>query len=125
MPKIPECDHCQYFANTPYMVCGINPSGPKGSNCEDFRAFPEQVVDEMNKPLGGGYYAGDWIPQPFPPIFVDQQLALLNWHPLFTGRCPNCETPIPEPVNNCWNCRHCEWKSGMLSNPTEQGNTCG
>lgn len=115
MPKIPECERCQYFANSPYMVCGINPCGPEGSTCEDFAALSEGAAVEK-EPLGGGYYAGDWIPQPFPEITIEEQLALLDWHPQFTGRCPNCETPISEPASRYWNCRHCEWEINQLPN---------
>lgn len=50
---------------------------------------------EAQYPLDGGYYAGDWIPQPFPALQPEEQQALLDEHPLFTGRCPACETPFP------------------------------
>ncbi len=96
------------------MVCGINPCGIEGSTCEDFEAHTGVAV-ETQEPLGGGYYAGDWIPQPFPAIAIDEQLARLDWHPQLTGRCPNCEASISESANHLWSCRHCSWKSEMLS----------
>jgi hypothetical protein len=40
-----------------------------------------------------------------------QKLELLDAHPLFTGRCPQCERPFPQyetpPVH--WNCSACGW----------------
>ena len=101
------------------MVCGVNPSGPKGSTCDDFVALSEETAVVEREPLGGGYYLGDWIPQPFPVLTVDEQLALLDWHPQFTGRCPNCEMPISQPAGSHWNCGHCDWESNRLPNRSE------
>ena len=64
-------------------------------------------------PLGGGYYAGDWIPQPFPEMAVEEKLALLDWHPQFKGRCPNCEMPIAAQEDRRWDCAHCEWNDSL------------
>ena len=89
MPKIPECHRCQYFGDSPYLVCGVNPCGPVHGTCDDFTAIAQADIEAERQPLGGGYYAGDWIPQPFPLLSADEQLALLDWHPQFTGRCPN------------------------------------
>ena len=40
-----------------------------------------------------------------------QQLELLDTHPLFTGRCPQCEMTYPQyetpPVH--WDCPECGW----------------
>ena len=110
MPKIPDCDRCQYFANSPHIVCGIHPYGPTEEICEDFVAVEEDPEAEVRQPLGGGYYAGDWIPQPFPALTTAEQLSFLDEHPQFTGRCPNCEMPIAEAVEEQWMCDHCEWK---------------
>ncbi len=42
---------------------------------------------------------------------LQQPLALLNWHPSFTGRCPNCEMPIrqTQPQQVYWDCEQCGW----------------
>ena len=112
MAKLPECDHCQYCLNSPYLVCAVNPHGPEGLTCDDFLAIPEAEAGLVRQPLGGGYYAGDWIPQPFPAMSVDEQLALLDWHPQFTGRCPACEMPITEAREGRWCCSHCGWQEG-------------
>jgi hypothetical protein len=109
MAKISECDRCQYFLNSPHLVCAVNPCGPEGLTCEDFRAITPSGTEPARQPLGGGYYVGNWIPQPFPVLTENEQLALLDWHPQFTGRCPECETPIAESAKGQWCCGHCEW----------------
>ncbi|MEM9091990.1 MAG: hypothetical protein AAGC93_25050 [Cyanobacteria bacterium P01_F01_bin.53] len=58
MPKIPECDSCQYFVNSPYMVCGVNPSGPEGNTCEDFSPSAEATATQ-GRPFGGGVNASN------------------------------------------------------------------
>ena len=78
--------------------------------CEDFSAVAE-ADPPTRQPLGGGYYAGDWIPQPFPTLTTEAQLALLDEHPQFTGRCPNCEMPIAEAIQAQWMCKHCNWEA--------------
>lgn len=115
MPKIPECDRCQYFINSPYLVCGVNPCGPKGNTCDDFAPHADAGGATERNPLGGGY-AGDWIPKPFPTMSAEEQLALLDWHPQFTGRCPNCEIPISATEDSQWTCPHCQWHE-QLENP--------
>ena len=57
------------------------------------------------QPIGGGYYAGKWIPQPFPALLTAEQLSLLDEHSQFTGRCPNCEMPITAALER-WKCNH-------------------
>ncbi|PZO50724.1 MAG: hypothetical protein DCF15_15505 [Phormidesmis priestleyi] len=123
MPKIPErdsigklCHRCQYFLRSPFLVCAVNPSGPDNLTCEDFAAISEVDVVENKQPLGGGYYAGDWIPQPFPTLTTVEQLAILDWHPQFTGRCPECEMPIANAANSQWHCNHCEWRESATHN---------
>ena len=106
MQKLLACDRCRYFANSPYIVCSLHPGGPVGDACEDFSAIADLP---KRQPLGGGYYAGDWVPQPFPALAAAEQLALLEAHPQFTGRCPHCEVPIAETAADQWQCHHCGW----------------
>lgn len=88
------------------MVCGVNPCGPTGDECPDFDAAAPRC-----EPLEGGYYAGDWIPQLPTQITGEQRLALLDWHPMFVGRCPNCEMPMRQtaPARVHWDCGECGW----------------
>ncbi len=91
------CHHCGLGPS-----CAIHPGGPQGK-CIDFRLAPPAQPDDPNQPA---YYAGEIITGLSKDI--DQQLALLNTHPLFTGRCPNCEMPIAAPQIH-WDCQHCGW----------------
>ena len=86
------------------------PLRPAEGTCEDFVAVTEDPEAEVRQPLGSGYYAGDWIPQPFPALATAAQLLLLDEHPQFTGRCPNCEMPIAVAVQAQWHCKYCEWE---------------
>lgn len=52
------------------------------------------------------YYAGEEVVQPVQRFSTQQKLALLDWHPMFTSRCPQCETPI---LRSPWECDHCGW----------------
>jgi hypothetical protein len=105
MAKIPDCDRCHLDAHSPYLVCSVHPTGPEGDSCADFEAV------DVRQPIGGGYYDGDWIPQLFPVTQPKEQQALLDEHPLFTGRCPECEMPIPaDPPRHEWHCGHCGWR---------------
>ncbi|PZO50930.1 MAG: hypothetical protein DCF15_15295 [Phormidesmis priestleyi] len=117
MPKIPECDRCQYFLHSPYIVCAVNPFGPASLTCEDFSAIAQADAEISRHPLGGGYYLGDWVPHPFPAIVTDTQVALLDWHPQFTGHCPECKRPIAESDKGHWKCNHCDWKYAVANTP--------
>lgn len=58
------------------------------------------------------YYAGEEVVQPVQRWTDAEKLELLDWHPMFTNRCPRCETPI---LRSPWKCGHCEWSDS--SNP--------
>ncbi|HEY9737569.1 MAG TPA: hypothetical protein V6D06_14845 [Trichocoleus sp.] len=55
-------------------------------------------------------YNGDRIPEVQQQLTPEQQLQLLDTHPLFTGRCPNCEMTLLEPQlsSGRWECS-CGW----------------
>ncbi|MFG6105409.1 hypothetical protein U2F10_24355 [Leptothoe sp. EHU-05/26/07-4] len=61
-------------------------------------------------------YNGEAIPSPVVRYTLEQQLALLDWHPIFTGRCPNCEMPIlqTQPPRVHWDCDRCEWMDDSI-----------
>ncbi|MBE9092398.1 hypothetical protein IQ252_00145 [Tychonema sp. LEGE 07203] len=111
MPKIPECDRCLLYARNPHLVCAVHPAGPNTDTCLDFREDPNAALEELWEPEGASYYNGELILQPRQRWTLEQQLELLDTHPLFTGRCPRCEHPFPKyeipPVH--WDCIHCGW----------------
>ena len=57
------------------------------------------------------YYSGDPISPITDRLTLEQKLDLMDWHPIFTGRCPNCETPMLEtqPPRVHWDCSECSW----------------
>jgi len=116
MHKIPDCDRCLFCAYDPHIVCAIHPSGPHSRNCIDFRPDPDlegkRFVDflgleyqqrdnepysnsydlepnrELWEPAGASYYNGELVIQPQQRWTTEEQLELLDWHPMFTGKCP-------------------------------------
>ncbi|MEG4596052.1 DUF5049 domain-containing protein [Microcoleus sp. F8_C2] len=96
MPKLPECDRCLLLARDPHLICAVHPAGPNADTCLDFRADPNAEPYELWEPEGASYYNGELILQPRQHWTPQQQLDLLDTHPLFTGRCPRCERPFPQ-----------------------------
>jgi hypothetical protein len=121
MPQSPQCPSCRYCAHSPYLVCAINPQGPQTAPCPDHR-FSLQAT-QRRQPAPFGWHSDDWRPAPpatyageaieqsATPRTQEERWALLNWHPLFTGRCPNCEMPLRQtsPRQVHWDCQHCGW----------------
>lgn len=100
-----------------------------GSGMEDYETpidnpFDLDPDEELWEPTGArfvngelvverprSFYNGEEIIQPPQRWTREEQLDLLDWHPLFTGRCPQCELPYPRyekpPVH--WDCPECGW----------------
>jgi hypothetical protein len=83
----PQCDRCLYNTHNPHLPCTVHPQKVVEAQCPDFEADPSLPSDELWEPEG--YYAGELVPTPVQRWTTAQKLALLNWHPLFTGRCLN------------------------------------
>ncbi|MEP0858855.1 hypothetical protein [Trichocoleus sp. DQ-U1] len=111
MPKIPECDRCLLYSHDPHLVCAIHPGGIESDRCLDFRENPNAEPEELWQPEGATYYNGELILQPKQRWTPEEQLEMLDYHPMFTGRCPQCEMPFDmkktPPVH--WDCPHCRW----------------
>ncbi|HEY9663829.1 MAG TPA: hypothetical protein V6C65_35725 [Allocoleopsis sp.] len=116
MAKLPDCGRCSLYARNPHLVCAVHPTGVEGDRCPDFELDPTLESEELWHPVGAAYYNGELILQPEPRLNLEQQLALLDWHPLFTGRCPQCEQPIAchDPVQVHWDCPQCGWRDDSL-----------
>jgi hypothetical protein len=53
--------------------------------------------EELWQPEGASYYNGELIVQPrFTRWTPQEQLELLDTHPLFTDRCPQYSSPFPQ-----------------------------
>ncbi len=87
-----ECDRCSYYAHSRYVVCALHPAGPTRPHCPDFDSA------ELWEPEDPAIY-GEWVKE-------------MLWHPLFTGRCPECRRPFSRfklpPVT--WQCSACGWQ---------------
>lgn len=109
MNKIPDCDRCQLYAHNPHLVCAVHPSGVSGDRCLDFRLNPNAEPEENWEPEGASYYNGELILH-CPRLTREQQLELLDSHPLFTGVCPRCSYRFPQASQAVhYDCPRCGW----------------
>ena len=118
MPKLPECvgvarlrHRCLLNPHNPRIVCAVHPDGPAGDSCLDFRLDPNAQVEELWQPEGASYYNGELILQPQQRLTQQQQLELLDTHPMFTGKCPQCgyEFDRDWSARVHWDCAECGW----------------
>ncbi|HEY9699053.1 MAG TPA: hypothetical protein V6D10_17465 [Trichocoleus sp.] len=116
MKKISACDQCRYYARNPHLVCFSHPAGVDGESCHDFEAALQLEHEELWEPEGASYYNGELIIQPQQKLSLEKKWELLDWHPLFTGRCPHCEMPITQvvPPRIHWDCSSCGWKDDSV-----------
>ncbi len=116
----PQCQLCDFYNYNAYLRCTLHPLGLALEECHDFVAIASEgeglgtaqtsEVEEQWQPEGAAYYNGELVLQTRRRT-VTEQLALLDTHPLFTERCPNCELPIApvHPVQVHWDCSNCGW----------------
>jgi hypothetical protein len=97
MPKISLCDRCSFFAHTSLLVCAIHPYGPESAYCRDFDS------------------AELWHPEDVQQFDPEMQTEW-DWHPLFTGCCPDCGSKFSRlkvpPLH--WRCRVCGWEDELF-----------
>jgi predicted RNA-binding Zn-ribbon protein involved in translation (DUF1610 family) len=118
MPKLPDCvgvarrrHRCLLYSHNPHLVCAVHPDGPASDSCLDFRLDPNTEVEELWQPEGASYYNGELILQPQQQLTQQQQLELLDTHPMFTGKCPQCgyEFDRDYTARVHWDCPECGW----------------
>jgi hypothetical protein len=126
MPKLPECAHCQFYADSSYTVCAVHPSGVDSDSCLDFREDPNAEPEELWEPEGANYidgelvierayerayYNGEEIAQPQQRLTSEEQWKILETHPFFTGVCPDCGYQFPPHVPELihFDCTRCGW----------------
>jgi len=111
MPKLPLVRSLSPLGPQPTPRLCRHPTGPNTDTCPDFQENPNAEPDELWEPEGTSYYNGELILQPRQRWTPEQQLDLLDTHPLFTGRCPRCEMTYLQyetpPVH--WDCSACGW----------------
>lgn len=112
MPKIPDCDRCLLYHRSPHIVCAIHPYGVYGRSCIDFRLRPDLKPEEVELwHPDGAHYENDELVLDRPKLTPEQQLWLLDNHPFFTGRCPQCGHQFDrqnQPAVH-WDCPQCGW----------------
>jgi hypothetical protein len=108
--KIHQCDRCLLYSHDPHIVCAVHPAGPQGDSCLDFREDPNAEPVELWEPEGASYYNGELIVQPQQRWTPEEQLELLDWHPMFTGKCPQCGASFDRDYTARvhWDCE-CGW----------------
>lgn len=90
MPKLLECNNCLLYSHNPRLVCTVHLNGSEGDSCLDFREDPNIKLEELWQPEGATNYNGELVIQLQQRWTQQQKLELLDWHPMFTGRCPKC-----------------------------------
>lgn len=112
MPKIAECERCLLYAATPYVVCTVHPQGVSTEHCLDFRPDPNKELPEQWSPEGYSFYDGNLVRNQS-RLSREEQLAMLDTHPFFTGVYPSCghrfDSSKPPVVH--WDCPSpdCDW----------------
>ena len=116
LKKLPDCHRCQLYAHSEFLVCGVYPYGPIGDECPDYAPVTGAIAEQQWEPLGARYYNDELILDWPNYLTTEERLELLDTHPLFTGRCPNCEMPITEttPPRVHWDCEECSWKDDSV-----------
>jgi hypothetical protein len=120
MPKNLECNFCLFYRRNSHETCVVHPHGPKGNSCIDFRlsAPSKQHRVDCSEELWPeeGSYDKELVIEPKSRWTNEQILDILDNHPLFTGRCPNCDFPYPpgKRVAACWDCPACGWIDDTL-----------
>ena len=111
MCKFDQCQLCLFYSHDPHIVCAIHPTGPVDDNCLDFRLDPNAEAGDQWEPEGASYYNGELVLQPQQRLAIEQQLNLLDTHPLFTGKCPQCayEFERDYTARVHWDCPDCGW----------------
>ncbi len=111
-----QCDLCSYNTRNPHLPCTIHPCKIVDAQCSDFKADTSLPVEQQWEPEGASYYDGELVIDPIQRWTREQKLALLDWHPMFTGRCPNCERSLMQthPARVHWDCQECGWKDDSV-----------
>ncbi|EDX82440.1 hypothetical protein S7335_1230 [Synechococcus sp. PCC 7335] len=61
-------------------------------------------------PRQNSFFNREIVPAPITRHLLEQTLAIQDWHPAFTGRCPTCKRLMQQtsPPRVHWDCR-CGW----------------
>ena len=80
-------------------------------SCLDFKPDPKIQDGDFWSPFGYAWHDGELIRIQSPQLRQEEQLEILDSHPLFTGVCPQCghsfDRAVPPLVH--WDCPGCGW----------------
>ncbi len=81
----------------------------EGKQFVDFLGIGED--NDQWEPEGASYYNGELILQSRQRWTREQQLEILDTHPIFTGKCPECgyEFQRDYTARVHWDCPQCGW----------------
>lgn len=82
---------CVHNPRNPHLPCAVHPNRITDNRCLNFKLDATLPVDEWWEPEGASYYDNELVINPIQRWTREQQIPLLDYHPMFTGRCPNCE----------------------------------
>ena len=110
-----QCDRCIFNTRNPHLPCAVHPYKIMNDQCPDFELDTSLPAGEWCEPEGASYYAGELVIEPTQRWMREQKLALLDWHPMFTGRCPDCERSLMQthPARVYWDCQ-CGWRDDSI-----------
>jgi hypothetical protein len=102
------CQHCQMFSSNPHLFCAIHPS------CLDYAPNARILAEEQWEVTVPSYYLGQPVPGFGRVVPIEEQLR--DWHPLFTGICPECGAAFDQtnPPEVHWDCSGCGWKDDTV-----------
>ena len=111
MPKIDLCTRCFLYAHNPHLVCAVHPEGVNTDSCIDFRPDTNAEREEQWSPQGYSWYGDELIANRPSRYTSEEQLEMLDNHPMFTGFCPRCghEFDQRNPPAVHWDCPRCGW----------------
>lgn len=119
-PDGPEGDSCPDFAPNPDLegkwfkdFLSLQWQQQENTGAEEpfSNPFDLEPNEDLWQPEGAVYYAGELIVQPRQHLTPEEQLWLLDNHPLFTGVCPECGYRFDRDytVRVHWDCPECGW----------------
>lgn len=73
-----------------HLVCAVHPDGVDSDRYIDFRPDPNFEEEEQWSPNGYSWYGDELIANKPSRYTPEEQIEILDTHPLFTGLCPNC-----------------------------------
>lgn len=79
-------------------------------------SFDLEPDEKLWEPEGASYYAGELILQPKQCWTREEQMELLDTHPILTGCCPECGYKFLRDnlLQVHWDCPNCTWKDDSL-----------